>query len=178
MNLGDLSPQEKLCRRCDTFKNLSSFDRDADKPDGYKEACKTCRAEANQAQRLREATEVLKSLEKSVISNLANSKPGGPDVPHVAEIYESAINLLGGVHGLTQQLVATYLAAPPGSQTRERILGQLIKIGMVISDSKKVEMPVELMSDQDLEREIKERKKTMIIDCQIVESKEVDDKLL
>lgn len=176
MKLGDLVPQEKHCKRCDEFKEIASFDRDATKEDGYKAVCKPCRAEVQKAKRLGDSIDVLRQLEKNVITGLANSKPGGTDVPHVAEIYESAIGMLGGVHGLVQQMWATYLAAQPGSQTRERLLGQIIKIGMVISDSKKVEMPVELMSDQDLQREIETRRKGYVVEGQVKETGDGDAK--
>lgn len=152
----------------------TGFDRDATKPDGYKSICKTCRSHIAETKRLEHAADMLKALDLGLVRALANSKAGGTDVPHLAEIYQSIIHLLGGVHGLAQQYVATYIASRPGSQTRERLLGQVVKMGEVVSDSKKVEMPVELMSDQDLEREIKERKKNMVLDGEVTAEEVVE----
>jgi hypothetical protein len=158
-----LVPQSKRCHRCELEQPLERFDRDATKPDGYRSVCKSCRCHIAEAKRLEQAADMLKALDLGLVRALANSKPGGTDVPHLAEIYQSIIHLLGGVQGLAQQYVATYIASKPGSQTRERLLGQVVKMGEVVSDSKKVEMPVELMSDQDLEREIENRAKRLNI---------------
>lgn len=161
----------KSCARCAEELPIEAFDRDASKPDGYKSHCKKCRAAALESRRLQQAGQVLQELQNGLIRNLAHSKPGGPDLPHIAEVCQSIIHLFGGVDGMAQQFLANYIAAKPGSLTRERMLSNLMKMNAVVSDSKKVEMPVELMSDQDLQAEIEERKKRLMVEgeCTIVE---------
>jgi hypothetical protein len=71
----------------------------------------------------------MKTLDMSVMANLADARPGGSTVPHAAEIYQCAMALMGGVQGYAMHYVGNLMAAKPGSQTRERMLTGLMKLG-------------------------------------------------
>lgn len=155
----------KVCGKCqrELPKNTDFFARDQEKEDGFKSWCKVCRKESRDLAKAKEAAEVLKTLDMGILRNLAEAKPGGTTVPHVAEIYQNVMALLGGVQGFSMHLVANLHAAPPGGQIRQRILHDVLKMGEAVSDSNKVSMPAELMSDDDLETEIKRREDRMKI---------------
>lgn len=155
----------KFCGKCqkELPKNRDFFDRDEGKEDGFKNWCKTCRKERRDLAKAKEASELIETLSKSVLANLADAKPGGTTIPHVAEIYQNVMALLGGVQGYSMLLAANLIAAPPGGQVRQRTLSDIAKMGMAVSDSNKVSMPSELMSDEDLEAELKRREERMKI---------------
>lgn len=130
------------------------FDRDSGRQSGFKGVCKECRAADRQMAKLDEMSDKLGKLDDLLSTTLEHADVGGTNVPHIAQIYEEAMGLFGGVKGFALHLLGTYIAAKPGGQTRERILSNLMKIGQAISDEGKLSMPVELMSDDDLNAEL------------------------
>jgi hypothetical protein len=155
----------KCCGKCglELPQNGDHFDRDQSKPDGFKNWCKKCRAEKRKAAELSRAASVLETLNKTMIAAIIESRPGGTNIPHQAEMYQILMSMLGGVQGWGMHWMAQYVAAAPGSQTRERMLGQMQKMAAAVSDSNKVSMPAELMSDADLDLELKKREDRMQI---------------
>lgn len=141
--------------------NKDHFDRDASKNYALRAWCKQCRKERREALKLKQSAEYLDTLDKTLIQNIVNARPGGSTLPHQAELYQILMTMMGGVQGWGMHWMAQFTAAPPGSQTRERMLGQMQKLAMANSDSNKVQMPAELMSDEDLESEIKKRDERM-----------------
>lgn len=161
MPYGGLNPAEKFCTRCGESKLKDEhFDRDSSKPDGYKGVCKQCRAEQHEAKKDKELAHTLKALDQKIVATLAKAKQGGSDIPHIAELYQTLMRGFGGLEGFQSHYLGNYIASEPGSQIRERMLGNVLRMGEAVSDSKKVEMPIDLMSDQDLDREIERRQGT------------------
>jgi thiol-disulfide isomerase/thioredoxin len=153
----------KVCGKCqkELPKSTDFFDRDQGKEDGFKNWCKACRSERRTLAEAQKAAEIMKTLDMSVVANLAEAKPGGSTVPHAAEIYQCAMALMGGVQGFAMHYVGNLMAAKPGSQTRERMLTGLVKLGTAVSDSNKVQMPTELMSDDEFEKEFQRREERL-----------------
>jgi hypothetical protein len=155
----------KVCGHCCLEKpaNDDHFDVDQSKPDGFRNWCKECRKNKNELKRLKAAADVIDTLDKELLRNLSQAKAGGSNVPHIAQICEAITHILGGHQGVAQHWVSNMLAAKPGSQTRERMLTGYIKQIAVLSDSNKVSMPAELMSDEDLEAEIARRERPPVV---------------
>ena len=153
----------KCCGKCgyELPKNSDNFDKDSSKSDGFKNWCKKCREEKRKMARLDNAAAVLETLDKSMIAAITTQKPGGTNIPHQAEMYQVLMSMMGGVQGWAMHWLAQYTASAPGSQTRERMLGQMQKMAAAVSDSNKVQMPADLMSDEDLDAEIKKREERM-----------------
>lgn len=149
----------KVCGQCCEQKpaNEDHFDKDGSKNDGFRNWCKECRKNKQEMKRLKNAANVIEAMDAELLKGITQSKNGGSNVPHIAQVAEAWIQILGGHQGVAQHLASTYLAAKPGSQTRERLLGQLLKMIAGLSDSNKVSMPAELMSDEDIDRELARR---------------------
>jgi hypothetical protein len=149
----------KVCGHCCLEKpaNDDHFDVDQSKPDGFRNWCKECRKNKQELKRLKAAADVIDTLDKELLRNLSQAKAGGSNVPHIAQICEAITQILGGHQGIAQHWASTMLAAKPGSQTRERMLGGLLKAITTLSDSNKVSMPAELMSDEDIDKELARR---------------------
>ena len=146
----------KVCGHClnEFPANQDYFDRDMSKPDLLRNWCKECRKNKQEMKRLNDAATVIEAMDKELLRGLTQSKNGGSNVPHIAQLCEAIVQILGGHQGVAQHFVATMLAAKPGSQTRERMLSAVIKTITALSDSNKVSMPAELMSDEDLDKEL------------------------
>jgi hypothetical protein len=155
----------KVCGHCCLEKpaNDDHFDVDQSKPDGFRNWCKECRKKKQDMKRLKNAADVIETLDKELLRNLAKSKNGGSNVPHIAQLCEAIVHILGGHQGVAQHWASNMIAAKPGSQTRERMLTGLLKQLAVLSDSNKVSMPAELMSDEDLEAEIARRERPTVL---------------
>jgi hypothetical protein len=155
----------KVCGHCCLEKpaNDDHFDVDQSKPDGFRNWCKECRKKKQDMKRLKNAADVIETLDKELLRNLTKSKNGGSNVPHIAQLCEAIVHILGGHQGVAQHWASNMIAAKPGSQTRERMLTGLIKQLAVLSDSNKVSMPAELMSDEDLEAEIARRERPTVL---------------
>jgi hypothetical protein len=149
----------KVCGHCCLEKpaNDDHFDHDQSKPDGFRNWCKECRKKKADLKRLKNAADVIETLDKELLRNLAKSKNGGSNVPHIAQLCEAIVHILGGHQGVAQHWASNMIAAKPGSQTRERMLTGLLKQLAVLSDSNKVSMPAELMSDEDIDKELARR---------------------
>lgn len=137
------------------------FDRDASKPGGFKLACKKCRKERRELEKLRQASDVLAVLDRSVLANISETRPGGSVTPHQLEFYQILTGLFGGAQGAAMNWMANYIAAPAGSQTRERMLGQYTRLMEACSSDSKVSPPAEMMSDDELNAAIKRDEERM-----------------
>lgn len=155
----------KFCGRCQREfpANGDFFDADQTKPDGLKGWCKPCRKERRELKKAKQAAELLETLDKAMLANVAASRPGGAAMPHAAELYQDVMAMFGGSRGYAMHLGATFIAAAPGSQTRQRILADVMKLGQNVSDDKKIDMPTELLSDEDLEKRLAENEKRLTI---------------
>ncbi len=150
---GECGPGIKRCEGpCgkELPKNSDWFDRDRSKEDGFKSWCKKCRAERREVQKLKEHAELFKALDAGVIANLCKAGPGGSLTPHQLEFYQYVTALLGGSQGAAMQWAANFIAAPPGSSIREKMLSNYQKLMISCSGDGKVSPPPELMSDEDL----------------------------
>lgn len=153
----------KVCGHCCLEKpaNDDHFDVDRSKNDGFRNWCKECRKNKSELKRLSNAANVIEAIDKELLKGLTQSKNGGSNVPHLAQLCEAYVQILGGHQGVAQHWAATLLAAKPGSQTRERMLTGLQKMIASLSDSNKVSMPVELMSDEEVDKALAEREAKM-----------------
>lgn len=155
-------PDIKKCRGpCQLERPRAEFDDDNGKADGKKGWCKECRKERALAKKENQFREVLENMDLSLLESLANARPGGTNLPHHFQVLESITALFGGVQGFAMYWNATFLAAPPGSQTRERMLTKMLGAYQAASDDGKVSKPRELMSKEELEASVQERLKRL-----------------
>ena len=130
------------------------FDKDSRKADGLRGICKDCRKHQSQMRKAKDANERIEQIDKQLLSMLNKATLGGNNVPHTAEMYEKIVTLLGGSQGVAISWVGQYLAAPAGSQQRERMLASLMKLGQHVTDTGVARVPVDMLTDEDLQREL------------------------
>lgn len=154
----------KECGKCrkELPANTDFFDKDKSKTDGLKGWCKQCRQAKKDLERNQHAAQMLETLDKTVMANLAKAKPGGSAMPHATEIYQCLMGMVGGPQGFAMHWAATFIASKPGSMTRERMLSALQKLAVAVSEDGKVNKPTELLSTEELQAELDRREKEMV----------------
>lgn len=147
-----LAPGMRRCGRCQKELPASAdwFDRDETKEGGFKLWCKKCRKERREVSRLAKAANVVETIDKAVLANLTDARPGGSLTPHQLEFLQCTTAMCGGVQGVAMLWLAQLTAAPPGSAERGRMLAQYLRLMEVCSADSKVTPPAEMMSDEEL----------------------------
>ncbi len=152
----DVPTGAQACTRCGKTHPLNEdwFDRDAEKPTGFKGTCKDCRKEQRLGKRQSNLRRMVKQQQMTVTQALAQMDDGGSNCPHSAELMEKVFMLMGGVNGFAKILVTELMAAPPGSQMRQRAIAGLLKLTTDVTASGAAKVPKHLMDDEDIEREM------------------------
>jgi hypothetical protein len=86
----------------------------------------------------------------------------GSDVPHIVELYQRIIEIFDGVGGFAQHYMVNYLSAKPGSMIRQRMLDQVFKIAIKVSEEGMAQAPIDLMLDEDVQHELARREQLRI----------------
>jgi hypothetical protein len=118
----------KWCTNCGKQKSIGEFDRDRTKTDGHKDTCKPCRADLRKLERINEEDPEIDKMEQDARDVLATLTDGGSITPKSEEFVESIMKPWGGSDGFAKYMFSTYLAAKPGSPTRERILSRIMDV--------------------------------------------------
>lgn len=162
------------CDKCGMNKPLTAsfFDKKVDAGSGFRTTCKTCRKHERMEQteittpKAGNMEQLLASGDLALVNKFGEmmtlGAAGGTSVPHIAEVYESVMSAFGGPAGYAAQIVATYLAASPGSQVRQRVLTMIAKMAGDATESGKATIRLDLLTDEELDAVVKDRMMTAI----------------
>lgn len=153
-------PATQVCDQCgdDLPLDASHFDRKRGTSTGFRSTCKTCRHEERASgitvpdeSGKSKAIAVGNKFDEEALTTL-QSFVGGPGtrVPHVAEVWEAFNAAFGGPFGIARHTMMTFLASPPGSDRRVKILGMLARIAASTTASGATTKRVEDMTDEEL----------------------------
>lgn len=160
MSFADYVPPDKNCSVCLDKLPLDAvhFDRDRHSADGFRDECKSCRATKRKRQDDSEIDDRLKALDRASMKMLTNISHGDySKLPHIGEVFECLMRVFGGPQGYAQHFLGTYLTANPGSQQRVKLLSIISMMANQVTQSGAAKVPKEYLTDDDLNREIKER---------------------
>jgi len=148
----------KRCRHCkvDYPATTQYFGEDASKEDGFATICKVCRQDEEDERQKRRRDHRLQMIDDASFKLLENMARGGSDVPHMAEIYQRLMDVYEGAGGYAAHFMAQYLESKPGGTTRTKMLEMIMRIGMKVSEAGNAQIPLELMSDEDLKIKLDE----------------------
>lgn len=157
-NLYDNIPT-KRCSQCEREKPLHPdfFHKDVGNADGFKSVCARCRSEQVSHEEKEAISENFERIRKQSLSHLEKVVSGGSDVPHVAELYQCAIDAFGGPRLLMQNLAVLYHDPKTSSQTKQRILQNIVYMGVKVSDSGMIARDLESVPTEELERLLDDR---------------------
>jgi len=142
--------------------NTQYFDVDNSRDDGLRLQCKACRAKREDDEERKTIAAKLDALDSNSVRLLTELAMDGSDVPHIAEVFQKLLDVFGGISGFAQHFMANYLMSKPGSQMRQRMLQSIITLGIKVTESGGAELPLELLNDADIEREIVRRSRKLI----------------
>lgn len=156
----------KVCTgkcRAELPASAMHFDRDRSQPDGFKSVCKMCRAEQAQENENREIAERVDKLDSQSAKLLEMVTQPGAKVPHLNELFERVMEVYGGAAGFAKHYLANYLMAPPGSAVRQKHLDAVIRMGVQVTTSGGARKPLDIMSDEELEKLANEQAKRLLL---------------
>lgn len=139
---------------CEVADAERYFDRDSQSKDGFKKICKACRSEQAALHESADALKQLQHIDRSILRRLANARPGGPNVPHSADLLERIYTIIGGANGMAALLMKTFMQAAPGSPTQQKILAQIMALTHQNTEVGGAKKPVDLLSDEEVDAEI------------------------
>lgn len=158
----------RRCTACGKLKPLTVefWNRDDTKSEGFREMCKVCRAkrrrDSQSKQALTEGEQALSVVDRDaaiLLNTIIESKQGLPTstLPHIATMFEKLMEVFGGAEGFAQHFMHNFLMAAPGSQQRQRMMDSMMRLGIKTTEAGSAKIPLELLSEDDLEREIAKR---------------------
>lgn len=98
-----------------------------------------------------------------LVNELGDMKVDPNNLPHIASVLENLMRAFGGVEGFSRHVALNYLAAKPGSLTRNKMLQSIMSMAVKVSESGAAKVPLELLDDSDIEREIEKRARRLRI---------------
>lgn len=149
----------KVCACCreEYPRNDTYFTPDPSMPDGYRPKCANCRSAQSRKKHMRMVRNRVRKLDKASMAIIDAIAERGTAVPHIAEVFQRLMDAYGGAAGLARHHMAQYLSSKPGSQIRQRMIEGIIKLSIKVTDHGGARKPVEMMDDEELEREYQQR---------------------
>ena len=157
----------KVCDECgiDTPLDAMHYDRDRSSADGFRSTCKLCRKEMREADLKSSKTpgEVQRDIEDQAVAMLEKLSPNkqGISVPHMAELFEAVIEAFQGPQGLARHILSTFIASKPGGPVRQKILADIIRLGMKTTETGMAQVALDKLTTEELEELHKARLKEM-----------------
>lgn len=143
------------CRfQCGYNEAFDNFERVAG---GFAPTCKACDQKREVANVMRTRRDAIKALDAYALNQLAKAKPGGATAPHISALLAELTSLGGGVQGMAAHWWATFLAAKPGSATRQKMMQQYIAVVQGATQLGGTKIPVNQMDEEELEQELAAR---------------------
>lgn len=155
-----IMPAMQECLECKESLpvNANYFDRDRGNVNGFKHICKECRAEKRDRDEESEVAKRIKQFDHKALLALEKIIEGqGSAVPHIAEILQRMMEVFGGASGYARHTMNQFLACPPGTAQRTKVLQIISAMTTKVSELGAAKVPRELMTDEELERCIEER---------------------
>lgn len=104
------------------------------------------------------------------------ARKGGSKIPHSAELLESCMDLVGGVHGLSALLMKQLFEAKPGGAMRSKALEMLTRLVQSNTEVGGDRKALELWNEDELEEALDEKLREAAQDFQLSE-KEITNRL-
>lgn len=154
---------EKQCPTCGEFypETAEFFHKDGD---SFRPVCKTCRNIDKKRKKYELAVSKTANIEERILAKLNSSTGGGANIPHTAELVEAICEVFGGVKGLADACLSTYLAADPGGSHRVKLLTAFIQLVAKNAEQGGAKKPLSVWDESELSDEI-ERRLTTLLDA-------------
>lgn len=150
------------CNKCQGEFPITAyyFDRDQQEPTGYRKTCKVCRKGEGKRLGDLELAETVSRVDKMALRLLekAIGEIGrGSNIPHVGEVFEEMMQIMGGAKGYATRVALAIMSAPAGSNQQMKGLSIVKDFAIKATDTGAAKKPVDLLTDEELELELKKR---------------------
>jgi hypothetical protein len=124
--------------------------------DGFHARCRKCRNKKLKKERAKKTDTKLDEIESGAVKLfVAASRIGGANIPHSSELLEVMMEYFGGVRGFTNVFVKQFFDAPVGGAFRTKMLDSVVRLVTNNTAMGGAKKPLELMSEEELENEIR-----------------------
>lgn len=150
----------RICRVCKVEKRPEEFATNKENKSGYASYCKDCTPIARKEFIERRKEKRLRDLDKIALKQIelfaaaANAQEAAAKLPHITELYQSLMDILGGPEMLAAHWMANFTSATPGGDVRRRMLSDLVGLGKDVATAGHSIVPDEFRTEEDLRREI------------------------
>lgn len=150
----------KQCSSCGEVRPAEKqyFRADKTKHDGFRTVCKSCEREVQQMRENIAYASAAESLDdkakKTLEQFIANAADIAPAT--LASVAEQCLEIFGGATGMASRLFAEMLSAPPGSQTRLRVLQLVLNTVQKAEEKGAINQSSELLTDEELDEKTNE----------------------
>jgi hypothetical protein len=124
--------------------------------DGFNPRCRKCRNKKERKARANKRNEKLEEIEKGAVDLfLKSARLGGASIPHSSELLEVLFEYFGGVRGFGNAFMKQFFQAPVGGAFRTKMLDTMVRLVTQNTAMGGAKKPLELMTDQELEAEVR-----------------------
>lgn len=150
-------PNTRTCLDCGVSYPLTPEHFHKSK-DGFHARCRQCRNNREKGSRKKSADKRLARIERRSLNEFIKAaKSGGPSIPHSSELLEHILTYFGGVQGFATAYMKQFYDAQAGGAFRTKMLDgvfRLVQTNTALGGAKK---PLELMTEEELESELRRR---------------------
>lgn len=138
--------------------------------DGFHARCRKCRNKKERGARKKKTNKKLEEIEKGAVDLfIASARIGGANIPHSSELLEVMMEYFGGVRGFTNAFVKQFYDSPAGGAFRTKMLDSVVRLVVGNTAMGGAKKPLELMSEEELEQELRRQVLEAAMNLQKVE---------
>lgn len=124
--------------------------------DGLHSHCRKCRNKKERGLRKKKRNKKLEEIEKGAVELFTTAaRIGGANIPHSSELLECVMEYFGGVRGFANAYMKQYYDAPVGGAFRTKMLDSVVRLVVGNTAMGGAKKPLELMSEEELEAELR-----------------------
>lgn len=159
----------KTCVGCGTSYPATTANFHKSK-DGLHSHCRKCRNKKARGSRKKKRNRKLEEIEKGAVDLfIASARIGGANIPHSSELLEVLMEYFGGVRGFANAYMKQFYDAPVGGAFRTKMLDSLVRLVVGNTAMGGAKKPLELMSEEELEAELRRQVLEAAMNIQKVE---------
>lgn len=138
--------------------------------DGFHARCRTCRNKKERGHRKQKRNKKLDEIERGAVKLFVTAaRIGGANIPHSSELLEVMMEYFGGVRGFANAYMKQYYDSPVGGAFRTKMLDSVVRLVVGNTAMGGAKKPLELMSEDELEAELRRQVLEAAMNMQRVE---------
>lgn len=124
--------------------------------DGFHARCRKCRNRLERGKRQKKRNKKLEEIERGAMNTfITAARMGGANIPHSSELLEVLMEYFGGVRGFSNAFMKQYFDSPVGGAFRTKMLDSVVRLVVGNTAMGGAKKPLELMSEDELEAELR-----------------------